>query len=263
MAEGEGGKQTEKGEGKGIDSWTGTSANVLFKAVGVAAASWLVIYELIPKSWTPWGWLRTLTRDLLLSGYVIDRLALAPFASRNLRIPFLFLSISPFVIFPFSSLFIFLAHHLDLPISLSLSLSPILSPLSFRQTFSFLGFFSFVPLPFEHRFEHQLVRFFFSVFSTIYQLSKLQFFSLSLSLPLEIFSIKLTDNLITFPFVKKFTRLVYTLLIQITFSFFKVVRHSDEGWASDSSIYIAFNTREDLWVISPFSFACWPKWRAI
>lgn len=88
-------------------------------------------------------------------------------------------------------------------------------------------------------------------------------FSLSLSLPLEIFSIKLTDNLITFPFVKKFTRLVYTFLIQITFSFFKVVRHSDEGWASDSSIYIAFNTREDLWVISPFSFACWPKWRAI
>lgn len=39
LAEGEGGKQTEKGEGKGIDSWAGTSANVLFKAVGVAAAS--------------------------------------------------------------------------------------------------------------------------------------------------------------------------------------------------------------------------------
>lgn len=148
MAEGEGGKQTEKGEGKGIDSWTGTSANVLFKAVGVAAASWLVIYELIPKSWTPWGWLRTLTRDLLLSGYVIDRLALAPFASRNLRIPFLFLSISPFVIFPFSSLFIFLAHHLDLPISLSLSVS-----YSFASILPANFFFSWIlflrPTPFR------------------------------------------------------------------------------------------------------------------
>lgn len=182
MAEEEGGKQTEKGEGKGIDSWTGTSANVLFKAVGVAAASWLVIYELIPKSWTPWGWLRTLTRDLLLSGYVIDRLALAPFASRNLRIPFLFLPIS-------------LCHFsLSVPFYFSCS-SPWSSnlSLSFSVSYSFASilpanfFFSWIlflrPIPFRTSvWTSTCSLFFFSVFSTIYQLRNCSFsFSLSLS----------------------------------------------------------------------------------
>lgn len=141
-------------EGKGRDSWTGASANVLFKAVGVAAASWLVIYELIPKSWTPWGWLRTLTRDLLLSGYVIDRLAPAPFALVNSTRPNpLSLSFLPSFLIPPVAIFFYFPPTL-LPFSTIVTLIFQLIPsfpfvflvASFRgiQTFPFLRSSSFV-----------------------------------------------------------------------------------------------------------------------
>lgn len=181
------------------------------------------------------------------------------------------LSFPPFYLFLFF-LVITLIFHFYLSFSFSLSLLFSRPYPSANSIFPFLDSFPFPsrPTPFRRSFWINFFAFFLRVYNlyiayfVIYQLQNCSFIlSFSLSLSLKIFSIKFIDNLITLPFVKKFTKLVYTLLIQITFSFFKVVRHSDGGWASDSSIYIAFNTREDLWVISPFSFACWPKWRAI
>ena len=143
-------------EGKGRDSWTGASANVLFKAVGVAAASWLVIYELIPKSWTPWGWLRTLTRDLLLSGYVIDRLAPAPFAlvkstrpnplSLSFLPSFLISSVAIFFLFSPDSALFFRDCYLDLSTYSFVSICILGCFLPGNPNFSFSAIFLFRPV---------------------------------------------------------------------------------------------------------------------